>query len=409
VDLRSTNTREEWVTTIYPGIRFSTQRELEPQLGRIFQTPQARLEPQLGQIFQRPQARDDAGLDLRYRLGLVFYANDTYDDYISHDAALDAWYTIARRVNLRLRDSFIKSQEQRELEYAPGAPPGSYLPGTQRERGTYYRNVLEPSMEYQYGKENRLSLYYRNNIYENDSPQYEDSRENYISPRIDHWFNIRNGITLEYGYTMGDFETSPDFQGHLGRGRYTYRFNPRTSIFGDYLYLKRDFDDPGDDYDVHNPSIGIVHAFSPSTTGNLQVGYFWQNAESGDYQYGISLDAGLISRTVRTIYSLFLRAGPREDFFTAENLGFSRYYGAYGSIVHRFAQRFEAGLFGFVERNEYIVGRDDWVWEGRGSLSYQPLRWLIFTLEVLHREDDSNIEGADYKENRGILRVTASL
>ena len=92
VDLRSTNTREEWITTILPGIRFSTQREVEPQLARFSQTA---------------PTRDESGIDLRYLLGLVFYGRGTYDDYISHDGALDAWYTIARRLNLRLRDSFI--------------------------------------------------------------------------------------------------------------------------------------------------------------------------------------------------------------------------------------------------------------------------------------------------------------
>jgi hypothetical protein len=393
VDLTSTNPREEWITTISPGIRFSTQREVEPQPGQISRTY---------------EARGESGVNLSYNLGLVYYARGTYENYVSQNAALDAWYTFVRKLNVALKDTFIKSEEPRELQYAPGAPPGSYLPGN-TQRAKYYRNVLEPSMEYRYGAENRLSLYYRNNVYNNESPQYEDSTENYISPRIDHWFNIHNGITLEGGYTNGDFETSPDLQGYMGRGRYTYRFNPRTSIFGDYIYQKLDFDSPGVDYDVQNPSIGILHAFSPSTSGNLQVGYFWQNPESGSSQNGVTLDASLITSTIRTTYSLYLRGGFREDYFTAQNLGFSKYYGAYGNIAHRLTQRFNAALSGFVERDEYNSGQDDWVWQGGASLSYQPLRWLTFTLEALHREDDSSVDSADYKENRGMLSITASL
>jgi len=276
VDLRPDNQREDWITTLYPGIRFSTT--LPPE-----KAP--------GQVPQTPATRDPWGIDLNYRLGLVYYGRETYDDYISHEGRLDTWYTFGPSLTLRLRDYFIKSEEPRELQYDPASP--GYILGTQRERATYTRNVLEPSISYQFGRENFFNLNYRNNIYQTKSLQYEDSQEHYINPRLDYWFNIRNGITFEYALTLGDFERSPDLVGHLGRGRYTYRFNPRTSFFVDYVYIHRDFESPGIDYDVQNPSAGISHAFSPTLSGVFQAGYFLQNPEKGSSTDGFTLNATL--------------------------------------------------------------------------------------------------------------------
>ena len=256
---------------------------------------------------------------MNYIFGYNYYANNTYDDYASHEGRLDTWYTFDRRLTLRLREYLINSEEPRELQYAQGAPPGSYLPATQAGRSEYLRNVLEPSLEYRFGREDLLTLYYRNNYYDNKNElSSEDSRENYLSPRIDYWFDIRNGMTLEYGYTKGEFDRSPDFDGHMGRARYTYRFDPLTSAFLDYVYLHRDFEDPGTDYDVQNPSIGIAHAFSPTTSGDLQIGWFWYNPKGGDSQNGPSIIANLNTRTQFTTYAISLRGGFREDFFSSD-------------------------------------------------------------------------------------------
>jgi len=262
--LTSSNRQEDWITTISPGIRFSS-------LPARVTTP--------GQILQPPA--EPWGMDLDYRLGLVYHVKIEENDYVSHEGTLNTWYTMGRRITLRLRDYFIRSEEPREREFVPGALPEQFLLGIQRERAIYIRNVLEPSIGYQFGSEDRFDLNYRNNIYQNQSPRFEDSREDYINPRLIYWFNIRNGVLLEYGLTFGDFERSADLVGHMARTRYTYRFNPRTSIFGEYIFLRRDFESPGIDYDVHNPSVGIEHAFTPALSGRAQFGYFWQDPERG--------------------------------------------------------------------------------------------------------------------------------
>jgi hypothetical protein len=286
--------------------------------------------------------------------------------------------------------------------------PDQYLLGTQRARAIYLRNVFEPSIDYQFGKENRFSLNYRSNIYKNQDPFYQDSREDFVNPRFTYWFIVRNGISLEYGLTSGHFERSSDLTGHMATGRYTYRFNPSTSIFGDVVFLRRDFKSPSIDYDVYRPSLGISHAFTSTLTGSLQFGYFWQIPSIGSTTGGLYYDASLSQRTKRTTYTVLFQGGYNEDYFTAENLGFSKYHRVIGTISHQLIERMTVGLSGSFERAKYGKGEIDRIWGVTGNASYRVLKWLTISLEASHRETRSNIDTRDYKENRGIFRVTAS-
>jgi hypothetical protein len=232
--------------------------------------------------------------------------------------------------------------------------------------------------------------------------------ENYINPRLTYWFNIRNGMTLDYGFTLGDFERSPDFVGHTVTGRYTYRFNPRTSVFGEYTYLLRDFEPPSNDYDVHRPSLGISHSFSPTLSGSAQAGYYWQNPERGSTTGGPFFNASLTQRAEKTTYTLLLQGGYTEDYFTSENLGFTKYYRGVGTISRRLLERMTVGFTGTLERAEYSSDRKDWTWGINGNVSYSLLKWLTLSLEGSHRDNNSNLDDFDYTEYRGIFRITAS-
>ena len=393
INLTATNKIEDFITTVSAGLKVSTSPR-PPATGEQ----------------QAPSAERRFGMDMDIRAGFVFYGDEEDNNYTSANGLLNAWYLFGNKLAFRIRDYFIRSDELREEEYSATAIEGQYLLSTPRRREVYYRNVAEPSIEYQFGKDDRISIYYRNNIYEADSRFYEDSWEDYISPRLTYWFNIRHGITLEYGLTLGDFERSPDLMGHMGTGRYTYRFNPRTSVIGEYIYLVRDFDPPDIDYDIHRPSIGIEHAFSPTLTARVQGGYFWQNPERGSERKGHVFDVSLAQRAEKTTYTVLLQGGYTEDYFTAENLGFTRYHRGVLTISHRLLERMTVGLSGYVEWVDYPSDpsdRKDLIWGARGNLSYQFFKWLTASLEGSYREDNSNINENDYGEYRGIFRITA--
>jgi hypothetical protein len=357
-----------------------------------------------------------SGIILDYNLGFVYYGKETDNKYISHNGSFDAKYLTREHLNFYLKDSFIRSDEQREREYFTTTEENKYVLSTQPERTIYWRNVVAPTIEYQFGKEDRIGINYRNNIYREQSTANtvnNDSQEDYINPFFDYWFNQENGIHLEYGYTIGNFEDSSDMTAHMANGRYTYRFSPQTSIFGGYTFTRRTFDDSTNyndyDYDIHEPFLGISHAFSPTFSASAQVGYFWKEMDTGSKTDGASYKASITNRDVRTTIVLSLQGGYTEDYFTSENLGFNRYHRLTGSVTHYLEKRTSIGLAGNVERVEYSAEeRDDWIWGVVGTLSHTLLKWLTIALEISHRELNSNIEINDYEENRGMIKITAT-
>ena len=324
---------------------------------------------------------------------------------MSHAGTLNTWYGIDPRFTLRLRDYFIRSEEPREREYTVGAPGDQFLIGVQRERAVYSRNVLEPTVEYRFGREDIITFYYRNNIYQSESSSSQNSQENFFSPSFSYWFNIRNGITLEYGVTRGDFEGSPDLWGHNARGRYIYRFNPSTSVFGDYIFARRDFQDPGVNYSLHNPSIGLQHSFSPTFTASAQAGYYSQIPDGGLSNGGLTGNLGLTKIIERTVLALSMEGGYRENFFNAQNLGLTPYYRSIARISHPFTERTNSSLSGSYEIIEFSSGQKDNIWRIFGNFSYLALKWLALSLTLSYQEDSSNVPTAEYRESRAILWI----
>ena len=410
INLTSANRKNDFITTVGPGLRFSTAPVSSSLMPGQFQAmpvrPGMMVTP--GQFPQPPPAPEPWGVDLNYLLGVVFYAQNNQFNYVSHTGTLNTWYGFDPRFTVRLRDYFVRSEEPREREYTVGAPGDQFLIGVQRERAVYSRNVLEPTASYQFGREDRISLYYRNNIYQTQSSLSQNSQENYFSPSLTYWFDIRNGITLEYGLTRGDFQVAPDLWGHMGRARYTYRFNPNTSIFGDYTFSRRDFDPPGIDYNLHSPSVGIEHALSPSLTARVQAGYYSRIPETGSTNDGITYELGLTKIIERTALAFSFQGGYREDFFSSQNLGFTRYYRSIARVSHPFTERTNSSLSGSYEIIEFSPGQKDNIWRIFGNFSYLALKWLAFSLNLSYLEDSSTNSAAEYRETRAIFWIIAN-
>ncbi|HQM30683.1 MAG TPA: outer membrane beta-barrel protein [Syntrophales bacterium] len=368
--------KEDWITTVYPGISFISN--------------DARL-----------------GAEINYRAGLNFYAHESDRNYVSHDGLLNLRFNPVPRLTFRLRDFLQRSDEPRPVTY--GAGETGYLLTSYQGRQKYWRNVFEPAVDWQFARESTIGLYYRNNILRNDSSAYEDSTENYVSPRLTYWFDQRNGVVLEYGYTDGEFQRSADLTGHRAYVRYNHRTSATTTLFIDYEFLTRDYDDPGNDYIVHAPTVGIDYRFSPTLSATARAGYFRWDPDRGDAEDGFN---GLLSLTQRdrlTTYTLILESGYREDLFSADNLGFTQYYRASAVVNHRLTERFSVGLVGIVERTDYSQNpRKDWLYTADLTADYRVLRWLTIGARVGYAEDDSNIPASSYDEWHAFLTLTAS-
>jgi hypothetical protein len=377
INLTPTNKKDDYITTVKPGLKYTNMDKV-------------------------------SGVDFDYNLGLVYYGKETDNKYVSHNASLNVKYLTKDHFNFYLKESFIRSDEPREQEYFTTTEENKYVLSTGTQRSIYWRNVVAPTIEYQFGPDNRVGINYRNNIYRSESTDGQDSQEDYINPFFDYWFNRQNGIHLEYGYGIGDFKLSPDMTLHRANGRYTNRFSSKSSIFAEYTFLRRNFDPPSIDYDVHEPSVGITYAFSPTFNVSAQAGYFWKEPEIGEKKDGVSYKASITNLDVRTTYILSLQGGYTEDFFTSENLGFNRYHRLTGSITHFLEKRTSIGFAGNGERAEFETGRKDWVWGASGTLSHTPLKWLTLALKISHWKRNSNVDANDYTENRGIIIITAT-
>jgi hypothetical protein len=379
LNLTSANKKDDFYTTVQPGIKFSNMDKM-------------------------------AGVDFDYSLGAVFYGKNSNLNYISHNALLNAKYLTAQRINFYLKESFIQSDDPREREYFTTSEDNKYVLATTTDRAVYWRNVVAPTIEYQFGPENRLGVNYRNNIYRTESASGQNSQEDYINPFFNYWFDKQNGISLEYGLTYGKFAVQPDLVGHMAKGRYTNRFSARSSAFAEYTYSKRTYAEPSTaGYDIHEPNVGMTFAFTPTLNASIQAGYYWMNSETGSGNSGYSYQGDLTGIDARTTYKLSLQGGYKEDLFTAENLGFTRYHRLTGSLNHQLDQRISIGCLGSVERAVYdATDRTDTIWGISGTASYMPLKWLTLALEVSHRENQSSLDTASYAENRVMLKMTAT-
>lgn len=378
INLTSKNEKEDFITTIKPGLKYSNSDA-------------------------------KSGIDLDYNAGFVFYGKNDNLDYISHNASLNAKYLTKEHINFFLKDSFIRSEDPREREYFTSVDENKYVLSTKKQRDTYWRNVVSPTVEYQFGPLNRIGVNYRNNIYRINSSTPDNSQEDYVNPYFSWQFDQKNDIYLDYGYTIGKFDSSSDFTGHRTTSRYTNHFDLKSSVFGEYTFSTRNFDPPSVDYDIHEPSIGITYAFSPIFNATAQVGYFIKKPDTGSRTDGISYKANITNRELKTSYVLSLQGGYNEDYFTSENLGFSRYHRLTGSITHFLGIRTSLGLSGNVERAKFDTNnRKDWIWGIGCTLSHRPLEWLTLSVDISHKNRDSNISIDDYTENRGIFKITAT-
>jgi len=401
VNLTPTNKLDDFITDVSLGLRFST-------LPRSEKTSE----------FQLPSTTEETryGIDLDFLPGYVFYGKDTSDNYLSLSGKLDAWYTWDKRLTFRVRDSLIRSQEPLEQNLSAGALPGQVLLGSPRGRPIYIRNVAQPSLEYRFGRDDILSIDYLNNVYRNEEDSiYENSTENYVNPRITYWFNIRHGVSLEYGLDLGNFQRSPDMTGNLGRGRYTYRFNPNTLIFGEYTFQRRDFEKQVSietlqtlNYDIHAPAIGFEHAFSPTLSLRAKVGCFWQIVPKGSSEEGPLYDIVITQRAQKTTYTLGVQGGYAEDYFTAQNLGFAKYHQVIGTITHQLTQEAALNFSGRFQRPKYTSGEFDNIWGVGTGVSYRILRWVTLALDFSYAENHSNKETNNYADFKGIFRIMAS-
>ena len=230
-------------------------------------------------------------LGFSYAPTFVWYGNETRDDTIRHNGTLTFGLDLTQHLRFDLTDTYLVTEEP--INQTLGVE-GVSVRVSPRERYRYQVNTGSVSLSYLFGPENNLIAGYRNSLYDNEDKDIDDFRvpddRTWQTPfaTLAYWFNIKNGIELNYEfdrvdfYRKDDFEPRDNYTGHGAEIRYLYRFTPQTTGSVWYDYTTRDFDGEIEDYALHEASIGLEHAFSPDLSVSLAVGYLAQINEFFD-------------------------------------------------------------------------------------------------------------------------------
>ena len=381
MNLTANDPRKDFYTTISPGLKFSNM-----------------------------DAR--SGIDFDGSAVYVMYDKNYYENsnYITANANLNAKYLTSSHVNFYLKESYLRSDSPREKEIFTTTAENKFNLPVQTQRSVYWRNVVAPTAEYQFGPEDRVGINYRYNIYNTEAPLApgsENSIENYVNPFVTYWFDKQNGVSLDYGYTNGVFQTSPELDGHKVTAAYMRRFTPKATVSLNGAYTNQTFTEPSLNYDIYDAFLGISYIFSPTVTASAQVGYYWLTPKMGNSDSGPTFKADITNRDEHTTYNLSIQGGYTLDYFTSSNLGFQKYYRATGTINHFLQRQFSIGALGSIERTDSGPFGGT-TWQGGANASYIPLQWLTFSLQYTYTQKNADLAANDYTENRGMLMVTAT-
>jgi predicted porin len=383
--LTERNEQDDFITTVSPGIN----------LGYL--TPKGEIE-------------------LDYEFRKVFYDDFSDLDYNGHRARGVARMDFTSWFSAGIREIYIRDEDRLELTGDPEFEKPSVRQG---RRDRYTRNIVEPETTFRFGENRSIRLGYRNMILRNDRDNEADQDENRGNALLTYRFNIHNGIEIFGEYITKDYDkTIPprpdrDFDGYTTSGRYIYYFDPKTSAFVEYQYVYRDFDNPSlafFDYEIHTPSIGFSRDLYENVTLSASAGYAYRDTERpGDDEEAFFGRTDLVIEYKRLRLSVYGETGVDEDFFTAESLGFNKFWRAGINAQYQLLERLRVRGFFYVEEEDFTdINREDTTYNFRGMLDYQILRWLFLDLEYEYNKRDSERALQDYDNNRYLARLTVA-
>lgn len=369
--LRSTDETSDWTSNISPAVSFDAQ------------------------CLTR-------GITLSYNPGFVFYKRYTEYNTVRHNGNLSAFLQAGPYTRIDFRDSFYRTEEPREMEET--------IYATRRTRNPYYRNTGDIKISHQFGLKDSFFVGYNDSHLENKDPLVEDTRIQTPSAGISYWFDVQNGLDLDVRYSVGDYETTPDFKQNTDTLRFTHLLGSDSSCSASYTYTDMDYDPGRTDYVVHDGNLAYSMSPGPHTTLSAGVGYFLRNPERGGTNDGLNYQLGINQKFERGSISVGGQGGYRQELSDAENLGFAKFWSANGRINYLLLPDLTAtGGLSYVEE-KFIeqADRRDKFWSATAGLAYSYRRWLSLSLSGQHTERDSSVGLNDYDDNQIMLKITAS-
>jgi hypothetical protein len=377
INLDVTNEESDYLTTVSPGINLtmSSQR---------------------------------TSLSLDYSPTWVWYDENDQNDTVRHAGSLALTQRPTEHTTLSLSDTYTRSEEPLETD--------EEIQSARRSRNTYQRNSGSAGFSYQFGPENTLNLGFRHSYLKNEDPTLDDGTIQSPFANITYWFNVKNGLDLNYGYTKAIFwrddglPPGDDYEGHAAGMTYNHRFTTSSRGSAGYTFTSRDFEGTTENYEIHEGSIDFAHDISPDLSLGIGVGGFIQDNETSDDEAGLTYDISLrgAQRFERGRFSLASSAGWDEAYLEAERRGFTRFWRAQASIDYSLTESLSSYARASYRRDKDTTDREWQTWRGNAGLRLAFLRYFSASLDYTYTERDDEVDTGDYRVNRLMLILTAT-
>ena len=402
------NKRSDWITTISPGITTSL---LHPLLN----------------------------FELDYQPGLVYFLHNPQLDYTSHNVDFSSTFELTPRLTFSLTETFLHSNEPSTDEMVETDYERSQRTA---KRVEYDRNTFSSQLEYRFGIDNFINLYYRNSDFSSDDPDDDEYTENFFESKIEYWFNVRNGINISCHFAKANFDIDTDMLSSADiTVRYIRRFTLHFELYGEYGAGATDFEERRyfmsldrkrkvqvdiedvEDYDLHKFNVGFEWQLPQNFSIDGFVGYYWRQGVDNRDDQGLNASIEFLKTTKYLAYSLGWEKGYSEDFFSISDSGFSESWRIFTNLAYSYHEKLELRFRGYYGYKEYTYGRegsgfsvddrDDYTYSANTSFTYHLLRNYFFIrelsleMEFNHVELDSSLN-TGYINNQYSLRLTAT-
>ena len=371
------NKRSDWITTISPGITTSLLHPL-------------------------------FNFELDYQPGLVYFLHNPQLDYTSHNVDFSSTFKLTPRLTFSLTEAFLRSNEPSTDEMVETDYERSQRTANRAE---YDRNTFSSQLEYRFGRDNFINLYYRNSNFSSDDPDDDEYTENFFESELEYWFNVRNGINIKFHFNKANFDIDTDILSSADiTARYIRRFTPHFELYGEYGAGATDFEERRyfmsldrrrtvqvdtedvEDYDLRKFNVGFEWQLPRNFRIDGFVGYYWRQGVGNRDEQGVNASIEFLKTTKYLAYSVGCEKGYSEDFFSISDSGFSESWGFFSKVTYSYHEKLELRIRGSYGYKEYTYGRegsgfsvenrDDYIYRANTAFTYHILRNYFFVREL---------------------------
>jgi len=254
---------------------------------------------------------------------------------------------------------------------------------------------------------------------EGDRSKDFEIREAFADALFRLWTKTELG--LRYNFQSRRFDDPRDQEDNFDRNTVAfnigYRLFPSMAIFLEYSHDQQDNPEaPERDTDANIVYIGARWDPTAKLSGVLKVGYRKTEIQGGD-EKGFDTDTDLTYRfsditefrvtAFRRLITSTRAARERESGIEEESDFFTSTGGSFSATYKKWEPLRLSMIFSY--RNDDFEVRKDSFYIAGLEASYNFGRWLISSLNYQYSRNDSSQKDVDYKENRIVLKLSASI